>query len=326
MVGPSISQRARSFQSECISIKVLHMYEVSGTQSRSPLMKSTSRPKRVCPSPEVMRAIRSLMRRGRVSPQDRLMAAVSATLGAEPTRSLGLNEGIFYPETALPHGLAARAPARAVRSHPTIGEQRLLVLLVDFPDNRGARRPEEFRDMLFSESSYATGSMRDFYKENSYGQLDIEGEVLGWLTLPQGYSYYVNGGSGGDEKAYPHNAKKMVEDALALAAKNVDFRQFDADGDEYLDGLFVVHAGPGAETDPNPTTRTKDLVSPVEYHTAVSVEWHHCLGVPHDSRGLQSRGLLPRIRSYAGLARSIRYNLSLGGRRGVVRDGSRELE
>ena len=33
--------------------------------------------------------------------------------------------------------------------------------------------------------------MRDFYTENSYGQLDVTGEVHGWIRLPQPYSYYV---------------------------------------------------------------------------------------------------------------------------------------
>ena len=113
--------------------------------------------------------------------------------------------------------------------------------------------------MLFSQASYPTGSLRDFYQENSYGQLDVNGQVVGWLRLPKPYTYYVNGSNGGG--TYPTNAPKMVEDALALAAKQIDFRQFDSDGDKYLDGLFVVHAGGGAEADPNPSTRAKKIWS-----------------------------------------------------------------
>lgn len=108
--------------------------------------------------------------------------------------------------------------------------------------------------MLFSQTTYPTGGMRDFYKENSYGQLDVDGEVVGWLRLPQPYSYYVNGT---EASAYPRNAQRMVEDALNQAVQHVDFRNFDADGDKYLDGLFVVHAGGGAETDPADTRAQK---------------------------------------------------------------------
>ncbi len=208
-----------------------------------------------------MKAIRARMRQRKLSVHDRRIPAVAMSLGAEPIGSPGFNEGIFYPETALPSRLAAMAPSRAVRTRPTTGALRVLVLLVDFSDNPGGRSPSDFRDMLFSVGTYATGSMRDFYKENSYGQLDVQGEVFGWLRLPQPYSSYVDGNNGGNDASYPHNAKKMVEDALALAASSVDFRQFDSDGDGFLDGLFVIHAGGGAEADPNPTTAAQKIWS-----------------------------------------------------------------
>jgi immune inhibitor A len=101
--------------------------------------------------------------------------------------------------------------------------------------------------------------MYDFYKENSYGKLDLKGEVVGWLRLPQPYSYYVNGNNGGGD--YPTNAQKMVEDALTLAVKKVNLKDFDDDKDGYLDGLFVVHAGGGAEAEPDAAARAKKIWS-----------------------------------------------------------------
>src|SRR5262245_1768398 len=218
-----------------------------------------TRPQFVAPSPEVLRAIREEMSRRNLTINDRRMASVTADLGAEPVGVRGLNEGIFYPETVLPARVAGLAPSLAVRSRPTTGALRCLVLLVDFPDNVGNRGRAEFQDMLFSLATYPTGSLRDFYKENSYGQLDVDGQVVGWLRLPHPYSYYVNGDNG--TGAYPHNAQRMVEDALHLAAPQVNFGQLDSDGDGYLDGLFVVHAGGGAEADPNLATRKQKIWS-----------------------------------------------------------------
>ncbi len=221
--------------------------------------QNISQPQYVGPAPNVLKAIRAEMKKRKFSPQDRRMPLVSAALVAEPIREVGFNEGIFYPPEQLPRRAAALAPAEAVRSRPTTGKLRCLVLLVDFSDNQGTRPAQDFQDMLFSQGTYPTGSLRDFYKENSYGQLDVDGQVVGWLRLPQKYSYYVNGKNGGGP--YPTNAKKMVEDALALAAQQVDFRQFDTDGDKFLDGLFVVHAGGGAEADPNKASRAKKIWS-----------------------------------------------------------------
>src|SRR5262249_51144048 len=147
--------------------------------------------------------------------EDRRMPTVAASLAVEPMNTWGWNEGIFYPPLAPPASLADLAPSEAVRSRPTHGTLRCLVLLVDFADNPGQRAAADFQQMLFSKGTYPTGSMYDFYKENSAGKLNLEGQAIGWLRLPRPYADYVGANNGGG--AYPHNAQKMVEDALALA-------------------------------------------------------------------------------------------------------------
>jgi len=240
------------------------------------------------PHPKVLSAIRTEMRKRKFTATDRRMASVASALVAERVGLPGLNSGIFYPEEELPLMVRAAglSPSRAVRSRPTTGKLRLLILLADFSDNQGKRDPKDISAMLFSQHTYSTGSMRDFYQENSYGQLDIDGLVTDWLHLPQSYSYYVNGDNGTGN--YPNNAQKMVEDALALAAQQVDFRQFDDDGDTFLDGLFVVFAGGGAEADNNPTTRAQKIWSH-QYHITKSfvsngiTAYAYCV-VPEDGR------------------------------------------
>jgi immune inhibitor A len=136
---------------------------------------------------------------------------------------------------------------------------RAIVLLVDFDDNTAdtAIYPTtHYEDLLFSVGTYPSGSMRDYCLENSYGNFDVTGEASGWHRMPQDYSYYVDGQRGFG--AYPRNARKLVEDAIAAADPYVDFSQYDNDGpdgipnsgddDGYVDALFVVHAGPGYET------------------------------------------------------------------------------
>lgn len=60
----------------------------------------------------------------------------------------------------------------------TFGEQRTLVLLVNFPDK--TTEPwsvEEAHDIIF-------GAVNDYYQENSYGQTSLSGDVFGWFTIP----------------------------------------------------------------------------------------------------------------------------------------------
>ena len=199
----------------------------------------------------------------RLTARDLRVATVADALVVERTRVPGMNEGIFYPESRLRLSAGGPkpvpAPAASLRDRPTTGNPRLLVLLVDFSDQPGARPESDFQSMLFSSGTFKTGSMRDFYKENSYGQLDVDGEVIGWLRLPGTYASYVGSSTG--MGTYPNNASKMVEDAVNLASSTVDFSKFDKDGDGFLDGLLVVHSGGGAEVDTDPNTRRQKIWS-----------------------------------------------------------------
>ena len=137
-----------------------------------------------------------------------------------------------------------------------------IVILADFSDNVAdtVNYPAaHYNDMLFTVGTYVTGSLRDYYLENSYGNFDVPGLATGWYRMPQTYAYYVDGQRGFG--TYPRSAKKLVEDAVLAADPYVDFSQYDNDGpdgvphsgddDGYVDALFVVHAGPGYETTGN---------------------------------------------------------------------------
>ncbi|MBI5476960.1 MAG: M6 family metalloprotease domain-containing protein [Ignavibacteriales bacterium] len=121
-----------------------------------------------------------------------------------------------------------------------------LALLVQFNDKKGVSRSSYFDSLLF-ESSGKT--LRNYYKEISYGQLDIITINLpsstNWISLNENYSYYVDGQNGFG--SYPKNSQKLVEDAVMLGDSLVDYSKYDNDGDGFVDALFIIHAGTGAE-------------------------------------------------------------------------------
>jgi len=60
---------------------------------------------------------------------------------------------------------------------------RVLVILVDFPNKRStagwvASTPPMFDSLLFSDGLNPTGSMTEFYYENSYGNFTLQGDDL----------------------------------------------------------------------------------------------------------------------------------------------------
>jgi immune inhibitor A len=142
---------------------------------------------------------------------------------------------------------ASRPGALDQPRHHTLDEDlNMIVILVDFTDHGANTEPVTFDSLLFGEH---TGTVRDYYEHASYGNLTLVTlnmpSALGWQQAPHSYSYYVDGQNGFG--SYPHNAQRLAEDAVNLVNPYVDFSQYDNDGDGYVDALFIVHTGPGAE-------------------------------------------------------------------------------
>ncbi len=128
---------------------------------------------------------------------------------------------------------------------------RVLVILADFDDNPASGgmvygTVADFERILFSsDPSDGTYSMREFYYDNSYGNFVLLGDVAGWYRMPETYAYYVNGNNGFGP--YPQSAAGMAYHSILAADPDVDYSQYDNDGNGWIDGVFIVHAGPGAE-------------------------------------------------------------------------------
>ncbi|MCD6521724.1 M6 family metalloprotease domain-containing protein [Candidatus Calescamantes bacterium] len=147
------------------------------------------------------------------------------------------------------------------------GQIKALVLLCDFDDNEATLGKSYFEDLLFSLNPANPQSMRDYYRENSYNQLDIIGDVNDWVRMDKSYSYYTAGQYGiGD---YPTNCIGLAEDLVEKVDPYIDFSQYDSNGDGYVDILIIVHAGPGAESTGDPD----DIWS---------TEWTVPTGIPTD--------------------------------------------
>lgn len=131
-------------------------------------------------------------------------------------------------------------------SKPYAGKLNTLVILVTFPDNAGKDNPSTFDRVLFSTNP---GSMNSYFKEVSYGKVDMVTEDLpskiGWIMAPHPYSYYVGTGKG--TGTYPKNSQGLAEDIVKKVDSLIDFSKYDNNGDKKVDAILFVHAGPGAE-------------------------------------------------------------------------------
>lgn len=131
-----------------------------------------------------------------------------------------------------------------------VGEEDVLVLLIDFSDNQSTYASAEFDSLIYG----TQGSLAGYYSEVSYGRFTISSvsEVTQWFRAPRAYSYYIGDSFGLYPGNFPNNVQGIVWAACSLSDPHINFADFDEDGDGFVDALFVVHAGPGAEETGNP--------------------------------------------------------------------------
>lgn len=143
---------------------------------------------------------------------------------------------------------AATAKAK-MTDFPTLGEQHSLVILVDFTDLTFSTfdgDAQTFYTAMLNEEGFtytngADGSARDFYVASSNGAFLPTFDVVGPVTLPESYTYYGENDSNGND----YHAGQMVVEACQLVEDDVDFADYDADGDGLVDNVYVFYAGRG---------------------------------------------------------------------------------
>jgi immune inhibitor A len=190
----------------------------------------------------------------------RLMGIVTTSAVARP----GFNDGIFSPyelstgRPGSPRVISKAAVASVGSKRPKKRKVHAIALLVDFSDNKGKRRAKDFQNLLFDKAN--PNSMSNFYRQLSYGALELTGEVVGYVRAPQPYSYYTASESGTGTN-YPNNTPGLLHDALTIFCGSDNLARFDTDYDGFVDAIFLIHAGRGAEAERNPTKRKKMIWS-----------------------------------------------------------------
>lgn len=126
------------------------------------------------------------------------------------------------------------------------GQKKGIVILVNYTDvkwqssNTLALFKRIANEENFSYGSFK-GSMYDYFKAQSGGQFELTFDVVGPVTVANKQSYY----GGNDDYGNDEHAAEMVIEACKLADSQVNFSNYDWDGDGYVDQVYVVYAGQG---------------------------------------------------------------------------------
>lgn len=140
---------------------------------------------------------------------------------------------------------STRTYSLATRAGPV---ERVIVILIEFTDtsHSDSNSVSSYNSLIFS----GTDSMYEYFREASYGQTSVMGDVApSWYQSAYPMSEYGADSSGGvDDLNGP--IYRLVTEAVQLADSDIDFSNYDEDGDGTVDHVIVVHAGNGQETLP----------------------------------------------------------------------------
>lgn len=152
------------------------------------------------------------------------------------------------PQTALIEAQVRRAEMQQLLSIQRAsgishGENHFLVLLIEFSDlSFTVSNPNQAFTNLLNQEGYsangATGSVRDYYVENSGGDFKPTYDVVGPIKLSKSWRYYGGNVNGSD--AHPDEA---LHEACGLIDSQIDFSVYDHDKDGMVDNIFFFYAG-----------------------------------------------------------------------------------
>jgi len=176
-------------------------------------------------------------------------------------------DGFYRPSGESPETVRRRVAARALRNREarssavpvkrasSVGYYRSLVLLIDFRDKRfTVSSPHDAFYNLLNQSGYsrsgAIGCAVDYYHDNSYGAFLPSFDVVGPITLDKSATDFPEG----DSDEHFAFAEQSLREALAQADPEVDYSQYDMDGDGYVDNVFFFFAGESQSNGGGPDT------------------------------------------------------------------------
>lgn len=143
---------------------------------------------------------------------------------------------------------ARRSPRRIGEMDKSVfqGTQRGLIILVQYSDTtfKPAHSQALYNDIAnakdYREGNFM-GSVQDYFYAQSYGKFTLQFDVVGPVTLGHPQAYY----GGNDDDGNDLHPGTMVAEACMAIDDQVDFSNYDWNGDGRVDQVYVIYAGMG---------------------------------------------------------------------------------
>ncbi len=117
---------------------------------------------------------------------------------------------------------------------PCIGDANVLVFYTTFlgGEQNMTESPEEIEEIFFGEND----SLRTYYQKSSYGKVNISGDVYEYTTKYDSTCYDGILQDGTTLLSFA----MVVDEIIDYYRDSIDWEQYDANNDGYIDGIYIV--------------------------------------------------------------------------------------
>lgn len=215
---------------------------------------------------------------GTLSPTTLLAHEASMRSQAERQAVQSQDRGLFYsrmPELQKANRIKREPMAANSTLFPSTGSPKAVVILVEFSDSTFTLSDPKatFTKYLTAQELFSSetdpemynnyGSVLLYFTDMSQSQFTPKFDIYGPVRLNQSLKYYGAGSSSSE------NMSGLLSDACSAVDDEVDFTQYDSNGDGYIDLVYVIYAGYAQSESGNST----DCIWPKSGTTTVSKQF-----------------------------------------------------
>ena len=169
------------------------------------------------------------------------------TLSATAQRTTRRGPGCWRSAHAQNVAAARLSKSQSTDNPQYLGQKKGLVILAEFPDKKfkTGHDLEKYNDIL-NTPGYTTdegfrGSVADYFRDQSSGLFELNFDIVGPYTTEKNYAYYGEN----DDDDYDLHPEEMIVEMCRAADPDVNYADYDWDGDGEVEEVFVVYAGKG---------------------------------------------------------------------------------
>lgn len=159
------------------------------------------------------------------------------------------------------------------------GVKKCLCILVEYQDVKFQAGNVDKLKKVINEKNFSDpelgyiGSVRDYFYAQSGGLFDIQFDVVGVVPLPKKRVEYGGNDASGRDK----DPQSMVTYAVDMAARVVNYKDYDWDGDNKCESIFILYAGNGeADSDVAEAIWPHNYTIPRKIYNGVTIELYAC--------------------------------------------------